>query len=336
MSEEAGKPVGIAEVARRAGVGLGTASRALNGQAAVRAATREKVLAAARELGYVARPAMAALASMRRQSRGGREGVWVALLTRDPDLGRERVSHWLALLAEPGRAKGYHFEHFDTSEQPDAGVFGRKLHQRGFSAVVLAAIHQGKEWFAEFPWERFVAVSMDAAFDVAPIPVIRESQFETVLRVCERVKAKGYRRLGIVIPDPGSGRVEDFRRMQAARGWLEHQSAECRLPVLRTEGATARLPGDTASWLEKHRPEALVALHGGVAAALRRQACPLPVAVLAGASRDGYSGMSFSNVRPEETVSLVDILIRSASYGLPRRHVHHVIRPNWIDGRSLG
>jgi len=49
------KPVTLREVADRAGVSLGTASQALNNRPHVSAAARERVLAAAEELGYVAR-----------------------------------------------------------------------------------------------------------------------------------------------------------------------------------------------------------------------------------------------------------------------------------------
>ena len=49
--------VTIVEVARKAGVSLGTVSRVINGNASVRAEMRERVLAAARQLDYVPNPA---------------------------------------------------------------------------------------------------------------------------------------------------------------------------------------------------------------------------------------------------------------------------------------
>lgn len=53
----------IADVATKAGVSVATASRALNGKLGVREDTRERVLAAAAELRYVASPSAASLAS---------------------------------------------------------------------------------------------------------------------------------------------------------------------------------------------------------------------------------------------------------------------------------
>jgi DNA-binding LacI/PurR family transcriptional regulator len=51
----------IADVAARAGVSKATASRALSGNGYVAEATRLRVIAAAREIGYVASPNAASL-----------------------------------------------------------------------------------------------------------------------------------------------------------------------------------------------------------------------------------------------------------------------------------
>lgn len=61
-SNDAPKPVTIADVARLAGVGLGTASRALNNEPKVSASTRQRVLDAAERLAYVPSPEATTLA----------------------------------------------------------------------------------------------------------------------------------------------------------------------------------------------------------------------------------------------------------------------------------
>jgi LacI family transcriptional regulator len=60
-----GRRIGIVDVARRAGVSVGTASKALNGRGQLRAETRDRVRAAANELGFVPSAVAASLLSGR-------------------------------------------------------------------------------------------------------------------------------------------------------------------------------------------------------------------------------------------------------------------------------
>ncbi|HXF21636.1 MAG TPA: LacI family DNA-binding transcriptional regulator, partial [Streptosporangiaceae bacterium] len=55
------RPVGIRDVARAAGVSVASASFALNGQPGVADDTRQRIVAAAQELGYRANPQAQAL-----------------------------------------------------------------------------------------------------------------------------------------------------------------------------------------------------------------------------------------------------------------------------------
>src|SRR3954469_7746201 len=77
MSESVGK-LTLADIARLAGVGVGTASRALNGSSSVAPATRARVLAVADEYHYVISPDASGLGRGTR----GRVGVVVPHLSR--------------------------------------------------------------------------------------------------------------------------------------------------------------------------------------------------------------------------------------------------------------
>jgi LacI family transcriptional regulator len=64
-TETPGKPATISDVAHRAGVSVGTASKALNGRGSLRTETRRRVLSAAEELGFQPNKAAVALNSGR-------------------------------------------------------------------------------------------------------------------------------------------------------------------------------------------------------------------------------------------------------------------------------
>ncbi len=87
----------IREVAREAGVGLGTASRALGSGALVSPATRERVLAAARRVGYRPRRAAQVL-------RGVRARVLGVVI---PDLSLPLYGRWLRAAGEAAHRHGY-------------------------------------------------------------------------------------------------------------------------------------------------------------------------------------------------------------------------------------
>jgi LacI family transcriptional regulator len=87
----------IREVARAAGVGIGTVSRALGSGELVSAATRERVLAAAERIGY--RPSHAA-----RVLRGAPARVLGVMI---PDLSVPLYGQWLRGAGEAARERGY-------------------------------------------------------------------------------------------------------------------------------------------------------------------------------------------------------------------------------------
>ena len=78
MSQPAGRPTTLADIARLAGVGLGTASRALSNAPNVAPATRARVLRVADELHYVVSPEASSLA----KGLTGRVGLLVPHLSR--------------------------------------------------------------------------------------------------------------------------------------------------------------------------------------------------------------------------------------------------------------
>jgi LacI family transcriptional regulator len=110
---EARRPT-IRDVAAHAGVSIGTASKALNGQGKLRAATRERVAAAARELGFAPNVLAKALLAGRTYTVGlittdsfGRFSIPVMLGAEDA-LGAGQISVFMCdTRDDPGRERQY-------------------------------------------------------------------------------------------------------------------------------------------------------------------------------------------------------------------------------------
>jgi len=147
----AGKPPTIREVARLAGVGAITASRALGTGALVKPDTRERVLAAARELGY--RPSRAA-----RMLRGASARIIGVMI---PDLGLPLYGPWLRGAGDVARRHGYVLLVCDG--QNSHSVIDEqlaRLHDESIDGLVIAG-----------PLHR---QSRLAAFAAAGIPIVPE------------------------------------------------------------------------------------------------------------------------------------------------------------------
>jgi DNA-binding LacI/PurR family transcriptional regulator len=124
--------VGIDEVARRAGVSTATVSRALSGRGPVSAATRQRVLVAADELGYVVSAPASALATGRTRA----IGVVV------PFLDRWFFSTVLAGISDALVRRGYDITLYSVSADADERrrVFDDHLRRRRIDGVITIAL----------------------------------------------------------------------------------------------------------------------------------------------------------------------------------------------------
>lgn len=183
----------IVDIARRAGVGVGTASRALNNAPDVSAATRAKVLAAATELSY--QPS-----ALARRFQGQRSGV-IAFIPEVGDqpagdmqfkdfiavLARSSARHDLDLLIRPLRGDG------DYRAQ-----FAQLIRGRRADGLILADTRVGDERVAHLAAEGlpFVAFGRTGS-DLAYPYVDLDSQAGT-FAVVSHLVGRGHRRIAFL------------------------------------------------------------------------------------------------------------------------------------------
>ncbi|HKT01586.1 MAG TPA: LacI family DNA-binding transcriptional regulator [Rugosimonospora sp.] len=122
-------PVTIHDVARRAQVSPSTVSRALSASHLVRVTTRERVLAAARELGYQPNPAAQSLIT----GRTGNIGIIV------PDLSNPFYTSVLRGVQARARSAGYAVFFADSDEDPAAEVALVRTMARQVDGIVICA-----------------------------------------------------------------------------------------------------------------------------------------------------------------------------------------------------
>ncbi|WP_459971311.1 LacI family DNA-binding transcriptional regulator [Nocardioides pyridinolyticus] len=128
VAEDEDRELTLRDIARMAGVGLGTASRALGGQGNVAPATRERVLAVAREHAYVVSPEASRLA--------GRKTRRVAVLV--PHLSRWFFGAMLDGVESVLRDEGMDLLLYHVGDMEDRHEFFEKLPARRKVDVVIA------------------------------------------------------------------------------------------------------------------------------------------------------------------------------------------------------
>jgi len=328
-----GSPPTVADVARAAGVGASTVSRALNDRGEVKASTRERVRRIAAELGYVSQPAIASLVSRRKtrkvvpQQDSGL--LPVAILTRQhPTTNAER---FVRLFNRFGNLRGYRYVHFNTldGQLKNAAQLGRILFAQGFVGVVLVHIIHEPEWLSDFPWSRFALASLDPAFDLVPVPIVRAAHFEDVWKCWHYLRNRGFERIGAILPEADKQRIEDIRRLGALYQCQSEIPVAQRLPAL-TFSFNEGVPTERiVEWLHLERPDALLAWNSTFLEAVRDQLGYLPESVTILHADGRFSGMEQGNRIYVEIVRLIDQLVRSGSYGLPAQSIDHVVPSQW-------
>jgi len=184
--------VGIDDVARAAGVAPSTVSRALSGRGQVSAATRERVTAVARELGYTVSASASSLATGRTRC----IGVIV------PFLDRWYFTSVLSGASEALAHHGYDLTLYNVSSDPDArrSMFESVIHRRRVDGMIAVALELAPEEAEQL-----------ARLDIPAIAIGGRSQNLSALAIddsavarlaTEHLIALGHRRIAHLGGDP--------------------------------------------------------------------------------------------------------------------------------------
>jgi LacI family transcriptional regulator len=200
----------ITDVARRANVSTATVSRVLSGGGAARDETRERVLAAARELGY--RPSGVARSLRQRATRT------LGLIVTD--IENPFFPELVRTVEDAAREQGYAILLCNASDDPEreAGYLDL-LVDRWVDGVVIAASNLGvrhREWLLAAPLPIVLVNSVDRAID---LPTIASDSVLGGGLATEHLIDLGHRRFGILTAGPRNLDAPD--RMAGARSALQ-------------------------------------------------------------------------------------------------------------------
>ncbi len=331
------------DIASHVGVSVMSISRALSGEhPKVSAKLRAKVLAAAEQMGYRPDPALSALVSYRHQKAGTRHGENLAFLTSWDSATAWMSIHHYRLVFEGASQRaaelGYRLEHFWLRE---TGLRQRRagdiLYHRGIRGLLIAPL-QVNIGHLRMEWARFAAVTLGYSLVAPALHYVVTDYFAGVFLAWKRLRAQGYRRIGLAI-----GRRHDTRtqhRWRAAFEILQMQvPVRRRIPSMIDEAGLVKEPFD--AWFDRYRPDAVLSLGPGIPDWIREHGFRVPEEVgyvdLDVGGDECESGGVYQNARHQGAAAteILHLELLRFQSGLPQVRQGVVVAPVWKPGATV-
>lgn len=326
--------VTIADIARHMGLGKATVSRALNGHREVSAATRERVIAVARELGYRRQADLQGLAQ-RRWPQG--EGAVTSRLAVVSGGARGMAEAEVALWRSEAEALGYELEVAYLREGGDDLL--EQLDARGVGGLVLLNLEDDVPLPAGL--DRFACLVVGHYRGELRFHRIERDLGAALRATLARAHERGYHRPGVVMLEHRSAaynaRIED-ELLLARQRWRAATGDE--LPTFRYRGPDK--PGNFLAWVAERELDLVVAEYerhwwqlrdGGFAVPEQVGAVQLHVDPTNGLDLTGF--ISIERRSKGTMLGFVHDLLRRGERGEPAHPWRIQVTSDWVEGSTM-
>jgi DNA-binding LacI/PurR family transcriptional regulator len=339
------KRVTVYDIAEKLGVSHSTISLALRNHPGISEKRREQVKKAAKEMGYVPDPHLAALAVYRRTNSPSKIQSAIAWINhwKQPERLRklrEFDLYWRGA-AEAARRFGYRLEEIQWSPEYSAKRFEQILLTRGIRGVLIPPHQIVPDW-GDFDWSKFSIIRFGLSVPSPDSHLVTSDQLRAVIMAVQKMFEYGYQRIGLVVPADtdrklGGGFVGGFS--SAGKSF----NLPVVPPLLTEERVYSDQPEKARRWLErwlkKHKPDALLTTLTEVPAMLRQLKYRIPediavagtaVDVPVDAGIDQHSE-AIGRIAVETLVTQINLNVR----GEPPDPYRVLVESRWRDGKSL-
>lgn len=249
------------EVAERAGVSRSAVSLALQQHPSIPVATRDRIHAAAAELGYRKNPLVAALMRSRRAPATATPvRATLAYLTADApnDAWRDAATLRSFYTSSAARAdqRGFRLDEFSlTGPRMNPKRLAGLLKARGIHGLLVAPL-PGQRSALDFDFTDFAVVGLGTSVKDPAIDRVADDHYRNLQLAFENTQALGYRRIGLALPGNVSRRLEH-------RWWSGFLVAQQSLPTSQRPPALMpetrdELPPQLNAWIARHRIDAVI------------------------------------------------------------------------------
>ena len=331
----------LQDIADKAGVSKATVSRALRDHSTHSAATKQKIAAAAKELGYEAYPILSAVMASVRFKRTTQVSPVIAEIHCQP-AGYDREGNPASLrksIHEQAEKLGFRVEEFHWYER---GLTPRRLinivRARGIRAVIFEHFMEHEVSLTDLPLDGLAMVSIGGAQLRPKLHRVEINHYGNLIQAVKILQGRGYRRFGVIIP-PVFEQASDFKRSAALYSQDLRIQKRDQIPVFQPE-SHSDLSG-LAKWLKRYRPDCVL----GVGKTLPEQldalgrSFPKDVGYVHLGWHPSYRPIAGMNPKWNEAgrvaVNLIVDQLTRNEHGVPAAPLWILIEGEWIEGTSV-
>jgi LacI family transcriptional regulator len=249
----------LRELARSLGLSHTTVSEALRDSPRVKASTRERVLKAAREIGYRHNPLAGALMSEMRRSRSGTFRGVIAVIDLDgPDQRPVNAARYHRELTRGAGERaielGFKIEPFVVGHN-DISItrLDAILQSRGIHGVFLLPANESPD-LTQLNWKRYAGVYADYIIEHPGLHSVCSDHFRSMMMTLARLHVLGYRRPGLVLNRHHDERLL-YRWEAAFLAYHNHHDAFSWLPPLLLPEINR---AEFTAWFDKAKPDVVL------------------------------------------------------------------------------
>ena len=330
-------PISMQQVAEHAGVSRSAVSLALQHHPSIPASTRDRIRAAAQELGYRPNPLVTALMRSRRTvTHASTVRASLGFLTADAptDRWRDATTHRNFYAAATTRAveRGFSLEEFSASDpqmRPERLI--DLLQARGIHGILVAPL-TGQKNTLPFNLTGFSVVGLGTSVQAPEIDRVADDHFYAAHLAYNQARALGYRRIGFALAADISRRLE-HRWLSGYLVAQQQHSPRTRIPVFMPE-TREEIPLGLNAWIARHRVDAVIF-------ALRDQkkmsCAPVGTGLI---SLSVHDDSHITGIRQDEFrigAEAIDLLVEKLQRwdaGSPRSPRLQLVRGVWCAGQS--
>jgi LacI family transcriptional regulator len=249
------KSVNYRDIAKAAGVSLGTVSLALRSHSSIPKQTRERVQQVAQQLGYRPNPRVAELMSeIRRSRRVDSLTETVALIWTDATREQVRNYEHLLELEEAARTRlarqGFGLDIFYYDAQKLAGT-ERILRARGIRGIILAPLINLRVRQLDWEWSHFSVVIVGSGLWQPEFNRIRFNHFEEMGLILHHLRDQQVEKVGLITEKE----VDMRTQCSVTGGFLAHRRESTRDSIFESNGENRE---QLLEWIQRTKPDCII------------------------------------------------------------------------------